>query len=76
MTLGVLLVSFFTLIQFNCENLFDCVDDPKKADEEFLPDAYRHWTKRRYWKKLNGIGQEIVACGGEGDNWKLPDLVA
>ena len=76
MTLGVLLVSFFTLIQFNCENLFDCVDDPKKADEEFLPDAYRHWTKGRYWKKLNGIGQEIVACGGEGDNWKLPDLVA
>lgn len=76
MTLGVLLVSFFTLIQFNCENLFDCVDDPKKADEEFLPDAYRHWTKGRYWKKLNGIGQEIVACGGEGANWKLPDLVA
>ena len=76
MTLGVLLVSFFTLIQFNCENLFDCVDDPNKADEEFLPDAYRHWTKGRYWKKLNGIGQEIVACGGEGANWKLPDLVA
>ena len=76
MTLGILLVSFFTLIQFNCENLFDCVDDPKKADEEFLPDAYRHWTKGRYWKKLNGIGQEIVACGGEGANWKLPDLVA
>ena len=75
-TLGTLLVSLFTLVQLNCENLFDCRHDSLKDDYEFLPEAYRHWTPSRYWKKLNRIGQEIVACGGEGKQWRLPDLVA
>lgn len=75
-TLGTLLVSLFTLVQLNCENLFDCRHDSLKDDHEFLPEAYRHWTPSRYWKKLNRIGQEIVACGGEGKQWRLPDLVA
>ena len=75
-SLGTLLVSVFTLVQLNCENLFDCRHDSLKNDQEFLPDAYRHWTPSRYWKKLNRIGQEIVACGGEGQQWKLPDVVA
>ena len=75
-TLTTFLVSLFTLVQLNCENLFDCRHDSLKADEEFLPTAYRHWTPSRYWKKLNRIGQEIVACGGEGTQWRLPDLVA
>ena len=75
-TLGTLLISLFTLVQLNCENLFDCRHDSLKNDHEFLPTAYRHWTPSRYWKKLNRIGQEIVACGGEGKQWRLPDLVA
>ena len=75
-TLGTLLVSLFTLVQLNCENLFDCRHDSLKDDHEFLPEAYRRWTPSRYWKKLNRIGQEIVACGGEGKQWRLPDLVA
>lgn len=75
-TLGTLLISLFTLVQLNCENLFDCRHDSLKNDQEFLPEAYRHWTTSRYWKKLNRIGQEIVACGGEGKQWRLPDLVA
>ena len=75
-TLGTLLISLFTLVQLNCENLFDCRHDSLKNDQEFLPEAYRHWTPSRYWKKLNRIGQEIVACGGEGKQWRLPDLVA
>lgn len=72
----VLLLSVFTLVQLNCENLFDCTHDPQKADQEFLPDAAKHWTVARYWKKLNRIGQEIIACGGEGSAWALPDVVA
>jgi len=60
----------------NCENLFDCQHDTLKQDTEFLPDGAYHWTPNRYWRKLNRIGQEILACGGEGDDWMLPDLVA
>ena len=37
-----------TLVELNCENLFDCRDDSLKEDEEFLPDSPRHWTHSRY----------------------------
>ena len=67
----------FTLVELNCENLFDCKDDSLHNDNEWLPDAIRRWTHKRYWQKLNNIGQEIIACGEtEGGAWALPDLVA
>ena len=77
MMLKLLLVSLFTLVELNCENLFDCRHDTLCNDYEYLPDAVRHWTHRRYWQKLNNIGQEIIACGEmPGGQWALPDLVA
>lgn len=66
----------FSFVELNCENLFDCVHDSLKDDHEFLPDGMRHWTFGRYWRKLNNIAREIVACGGEGEDWKKPNLVA
>ena len=63
MSLSVLLVSLFTFVQFNCENLFDCQHDSLKNDIEFLPDGSYHWTPFRYWRKLNRVGQTIVSCG-------------
>ena len=60
-----------TLVELNCENLFDCRDDSLKQDEEFLPDGPRHWTRSRYWRKLNNVGQELLSCSD-----RLPDLVA
>lgn len=60
-----------TFVELNCENLFDCRDDSLKEDEEFLPDGPRHWTRKRYWRKLNNIGQELLSCSD-----RLPDLVA
>lgn len=42
MSLSVLLVSLFTFVQFNCENLFDCQHDSLKNDVEFLPDGSYH----------------------------------
>lgn len=66
-----------TLVELNCENLFDCTDDPLHNDNEWLPEAVRRWTPRRYWRKLSSIGQEIIACGEQTDgSWVLPDLVA
>jgi len=72
MSLGLLLVSWLTLVELNCENLFDCRHDSLKQDTEWLPDGQRRWSPARYWRKLNHIGQEILSCQDDG----LPDLVA
>lgn len=60
-----------TLVELNCENLFDYRDDSLKQDEEYLPEAIRHWTRKRYWRKLNNIAQELLSTS---DN--IPDLIA
>ena len=71
-----LLLGVFTVIELNCENLFDCRHDSLKHDEQFLPSSDYHWTPNRYWKKVNRIGQTILSCGESNDGWSLPDLVA
>ncbi len=60
-----------TLVELNCENLFDCRHDSLKQDTEFLPQGARHWTRSKYWRKLNAVGQAILACSD-----RLPSLVA
>jgi len=86
MWIGLLLSGFFTFVELNCENLFDCMHDSLKHDEEFLPDGSHHWTTQRYWRKLNALGQEIIACGSLAPDtfimsgpwkrdWQLPALV-
>ena len=77
MTFSMLLVSIFTFVELNCENLFDCRHDSLKNDTEFLPDGTYHWTRTRYWRKLNRVGQTVISCGDRQDGtWHLPDLVA
>ena len=61
-----------TLVELNCENLFDTRHDSLKQDTEYLPEATRHWNRRRYWRKLNNIGQSILSTCDNG----IPDLVA
>ena len=61
-----------TIVELNCENLFDYFDDEGKDDAEYLPEATRHWTKKRYWRKLNNIAQELLSCSDDG----IPDLIA
>ena len=60
-----------TLVELNCENLFDTRHDEGREDVEFTPDGSRRWTLTRYWKKVNAIGQVILSCSDD-----LPDLVA
>ena len=72
MFLSLLLTGFLTLVELNCENLFDCRHDSLKQDTEWMPDGKRKWTPARYWRKLNHIGQEILSCQQNG----VPDLVA
>ena len=61
----------FRILFWNTENLFDCKDDPKKNDNEFLPDATRHWTYFRYRDKVKNLAKGIIASGNE----YVPDLV-
>ena len=75
-SLLALLMGIFTMVELNCENLFDCRHDSLKEDTEYLPTSYRHWTPYRYWTKLNHIGQEIIACGEYRGRFEIPDLVA
>ncbi|MCF8236657.1 MAG: endonuclease/exonuclease/phosphatase family protein [Saprospiraceae bacterium] len=48
---------------YNVENLFDTVDDPDRADEDFTPDGKQHWTRARYQKKLDHLAQVIAGMG-------------
>ena len=72
MFLSLLLSGFLTFVELNCENLFDYRHDEGKDDTEYLPEATRHWTKKRYWKKLNNIAQELLSTSDDG----IPDLIA
>ncbi len=55
---------------YNAENLFDTVDSPLD-DNEFLPSSERHWTPKRYKRKLNSIAKVIIA----GGDWEPPDII-
>jgi len=61
-----------TFVELNCENLFDTRHDSLKQDQEYLPDATRHWNSKRYWRKLNNIAQELLSCSEKG----IPDMIA
>ena len=77
MCLSLFLASLLTLVQLNCENLFDCRHDSLKQDTEFTPDGDRRWTDRKYWDKLNNTAKAIISCGAhENGDWRVPDLVA
>ena len=78
--MSLLLTLFFTIVSYNCENLFDCRHDSLKNDTEFLPNSSHQWHFGRYWKKLNNIGRVIQQCGSAptlvSGGASLPDIVA
>ncbi len=59
------------ILFYNVENLFDCYNDSLKNDEEFLPDADKHWSFYRYNAKVNKVAKVILAS----NQWDLPALV-
>lgn len=60
----------FRVMFYNVENLFDTYDDPKKNDNEFLPEGSMRWTPNRYYKHLRKTAQVISAIG----EWGTPAL--
>lgn len=61
----------FRIMFYNVENLFDTVDHPETADEEFTPEGTRHWTPFRYYKKINHIAKVISSVG----EWDYPAFI-
>ncbi len=53
----------FRIMSYNVENLFDTIDNPLTADDEFTPQSDRHWDTRRYWHKISQISRTIVNVG-------------
>lgn len=72
LTLTICAQERIRFMSYNVENLFDCVDDSLTNDNDFLPEATRHWTFSRYWDKLHAIGRTIAAVGED----RAPDFVA
>jgi endonuclease/exonuclease/phosphatase family metal-dependent hydrolase len=68
-----LLLFIFTFVEYNVENLFDTMHDQGKLDEEFLPNSSYHWTRYRYWRKLDHISQALVSCS-DTTLGHLPDM--
>ena len=58
------------IVWWNVENVFDCQHDSLKNDYEFLPEGTYHWTKGRYWKKLDNLSRTIAAIAGD-DGWPM-----
>lgn len=53
---------------YNIENLFDTVDDPFTIDDDFTPHGKKHWTPKRYQKKIRKLSYAIAAIGKEETN--------
>jgi len=62
----------FSVVEYNCENMFDTIHQAGNADEEFTPQGTRKWDSRRYWLKLGKLARVLAACGED----RPVDLVA
>lgn len=50
---------------YNCENLFDTIDDTTKKDEDFTPTGSYHYTQEVYTQKLHNIATVLEKIGTE-----------
>lgn len=51
---------------YNVENLFNTSDQPRKFDEDFLPEGRYNWTEEKYEGKLSQLGKAIGGMGKNG----------
>lgn len=52
-----------TIAFYNVENLFDTIDDPTTADDDFTPSGKLQWTYKRYKVKIRKLGSVISQLG-------------
>lgn len=79
----------YTVMFYNLENLYDTIDDPQTADDDYTPVGDKRWTPDKYRRKLSNLseifsavasahnGFPVVAGVSEVENLKvLQDLAA
>jgi predicted extracellular nuclease len=52
-----------TIAFYNVENLFDTVNDPLTADDDFTAEGKKRWTNKRYQIKIRKLGSVISKLG-------------
>jgi len=52
-----------TIAFYNLENLFDSEDNIHTLDDDFTPNGYKKWSKKRYRKKLKKLSRTISKLG-------------
>ncbi|MCM1079667.1 MAG: endonuclease/exonuclease/phosphatase family protein [Bacteroidales bacterium] len=62
-------------MEYNVENLFDTHHDSLKNDMDYLPDGSCHWTRGKYWRKLNAVARGIVLSSTEDGKFFPPSVV-
>ena len=69
----MILLSAF-IVFWNVENFFDFRDDgTSDSEHEFSAAGERHWSKRRFYAKCNGIAKTLLCLGDR--HGALPDVV-
>lgn len=53
----------FDIMSYNVENLFDTIDDPNKADEDFTPTGKLQWNTAKYYDHLKHTVDAITNKG-------------
>jgi len=64
----------FTIGFYNVENLFDVVNNPKTADDDYLPNSRKHWNIKRYSQKIKKLSSVISQLGINYSN-HMPAIV-
>ncbi|MBO6533858.1 endonuclease/exonuclease/phosphatase family protein [Allomuricauda sp.] len=63
-----------TVAFYNCENLFDTVNDSLTFDDDRTPEGRYHWTQERYQQKLDNLSHVISQIGADTSK-SSPDIV-
>jgi len=56
-------MSVIAIASYNCENLFDTLDNPEKKDDDFTPAGQYHYNTAVYTQKLHNITTVIQKLG-------------
>ncbi|WP_437396300.1 endonuclease/exonuclease/phosphatase family protein [Flagellimonas lutimaris] len=63
-----------TIAFYNCENLFDTVNDSLTFDDDRTPEGRYHWTQERYLQKVENLSK-VISKIGEDTSKTSPDIV-
>jgi len=62
-------------MSYNVENLFDTVDNPDRADDDFTPGGRYRWTKKILSMKFKHLGEVVKSIKNRG-RAPCPDILA